>query len=190
MKNLSLKINWISVVMLLSLGINFFVIGYLYAGYKAKEMRMTRLSFDNSISKIVEPFPRSGKHEFYVTMKSKRDQLIPIYQDIMAQRSAIMQIIAAEQFDAARFRDAMNNYHTTYHSMIGETHEVMIKVVGGLNLEERKAILERFSNPPKRSYRGRDWDRRGDRDRDDDDDDDDDRRRSSSSQEHSPQGFF
>ena len=77
MKKFSLKINWLSIVMLLSLGINFFVIGYIYAQHKAKEIKMTRLAFDKSISKLVEPFPRSGKREFYLTMRSKRDELIP-----------------------------------------------------------------------------------------------------------------
>ncbi|MCC3860070.1 periplasmic heavy metal sensor [Pseudemcibacter aquimaris] len=186
MKNLSLKINWISIVMLLSLGVNFFVIGYLYAGHKAKELRMTRLSFDHSISKIVEPLPKSGKHEFYVTMKSKRADLIPIYKDIMAQRTAIMHIIAADQFDPAKFREAMDAYHNRYQSMIGESQEVMVKIVGGLSLEERKAVLERYKNPPKRSYRGRDGDRNRDRRRDDDDDN----RKSSTESKSGEASFF
>jgi uncharacterized membrane protein len=156
MRNLSLKINWISVVMLLSLALNFFVIGFLYAGHKAKEMRMTRLSFDNSISKIVEPFPRSGKREFYVTMKSKRSELIPIYRDIMTQRAAIINIMAEDQFDPVKFRTAMDNYLSKYRLMIGESQEVMIKVASGLSLEERQSILERYNNLPKRSLRGRD----------------------------------
>ena len=160
MRNLSLKMNWISVMMLSSLALNFFVIGFLYAGHKAKEMRMTRLSFDNSISKIVEPFPRRGKREFYVTMKSKRSELIPIYRDIMAQRAAIINIMAEDQFNPVKFRAAMDDYHSKYRLMIGESQEVMIKVVGGLSIEERQAIVERFKNPPKRSYRGRDGDRR------------------------------
>jgi uncharacterized membrane protein len=155
MKNLSIKMNWISVVMLLSLGINFFVIGFLYAGHKAKEIRMTRLSFDKSISAIVDPFPRSGKHEFYVTMRSKRADLAPIYKEIMAQRSALMGLIAEDQFDPIKFREAMSSYHDHYHTMITESQEVMIKVVGKLDAEERKAILERFKNPPKRSSRDR-----------------------------------
>jgi uncharacterized membrane protein len=156
MRNLSLKINWISVVMLLSLALNFFVIGFLYAGHKAKEMRMTRLSFDNSISKIVEPFPRSGKREYYVTMKSKRSELIPIYRDIMTQRAAIINIMAEDQFDPVKFRTAMDNYLSKYRLMIGESQEVMIKVASGLSLEERQSILERYNNLPKRSLRGRD----------------------------------
>jgi uncharacterized membrane protein len=156
MRNLSLKINWISVVMLLSLALNFFVIGFLYAGHKAKEMRMTRLSFDNSISKIVEPFPRSGKREFYVTMKSKRSELIPIYRDIMTQRAAIINIMAEDQFDPVKFRTAMDNYLSKYRLMIGESQEVMIKVASGLSFEERQSILERYNNLPKRSFRGRD----------------------------------
>ena len=156
MRNLSLKINWISVVMLLSLALNFFVIGFLYAGHKAKEMRMTRLSFDNSISKIVEPFPRSGKREFYVTMKSKRSELIPIYRDIMTQRAAIINIMAEDQFDPVKFRTAMDNYLSKYRLMIGESQEVMTKVASGLSLEERQSILERYNNLPKRSFRGRD----------------------------------
>lgn len=156
MRNLSLKINWISVVMLLSLALNFFVIGFLYAGHKAKEMRMTRLSFDNSISKIVEPFPRSGKREFYVTMKSKRSELIPIYRDIMTQRAAIINIMAEDQFDPVKFRTAMDNYLSKYRLMIGESQEVMTKVASGLSLEERQSILERYNNRPKRSFRGRD----------------------------------
>jgi len=156
MRNLSLKISWISVVMLLSLALNFFVIGFLYAGHKAKEMRMTRLSFDNSISKIVEPFPRSGKREFYVTMKSKRSELIPIYRDIMTQRAAIINIMAEDQFDPVKFRTAMDNYLSKYRLMIGESQEVMIKVASGLSFEERQSILERYNNLPKRSFRGRD----------------------------------
>lgn len=160
MKNLSFKMNWISVVMLLSLALNFFVIGFLYAGHQAKEMRMTRLSFDNSISRIVEPFPRSGKHEFYVTMKSKRSELIPIFRDIMAQRAAIMNIIAEDQFNPAKFRTAMDDYHNKYHLLIGESQEVMVKVIGGLSIEERQEIVKRFKNPPERSSRSRNGDRR------------------------------
>ena len=155
MNKLSFKINWISVVMLLSLGINFFVIGFLYAGHKSKEIRMTRLSFDKSISAVIDPFPRSVKHEFYVTMKSKRSELVPIYRDIMSQRAALISIIAEDQFDPAKFREAMKTYHGQYHSMINESQEVMIKVVGGLNVEERKAILERYNKPSKRSSRDR-----------------------------------
>jgi uncharacterized membrane protein len=155
MNKLSFKINWISVVMLLSLGINFFVIGFLFAGHKAKEIRMTRLSFDKSISAVVDPFPRSGKHEFYVTMKSKRADLVPIYKDIIAQRATLMTIIAEDQFDPAKFREAMATYHDQYHSMITESQEVIIKVVGKLEVEERKAILERYKNPSKRSSRDR-----------------------------------
>ena len=165
MRNLSFKMNWISVVMLLSLALNFFAIGFLYAGHKAKEIRMTRLSFDNSISKIVEPFPRSGKREFYVTMKSKRSDLIPIYREIMAQRGAIMDIIAEEQFDPEKFRLAMEEYRNKYHSMVVESQNVMIQVLEKLTLEERTAILERYKNPPERSYRRRGDDRRRDVDR-------------------------
>jgi uncharacterized membrane protein len=165
MRNLSFKMNWISVVMLLSLALNFFAIGFLYAGHKAKEIRMTRLSFDNSISKIVEPFPRSGKREFYVTMKSKRSDLIPIYREIMAQRGAIMDIIAEEQFDPEKFRLAMEEYRNKYHSMVVESQNVMIQVLEKLSLEERTAILERYKNPPERSYRRRGDDRRRDVDR-------------------------
>ncbi len=165
MRNLSFKMNWISVVMLLSLALNFFAIGFLYAGHKAKEIRMTRLSFDNSISKIVEPFPRSSKREFYVTMKSKRSDLIPIYHEIMTQRGTIMDIIAEEQFDPEKFRLAMEEYRNKYHSMVVESQNVMIKVVDNLPLEERKAILERYKNPPERSYRRRSDDRRRDDDR-------------------------
>tara|TARA_R110002096_G_scaffold416576_3_gene619787 strand:- start:234259 stop:234783 length:525 start_codon:yes stop_codon:yes gene_type:complete len=155
MKNFSLKMNWISIVMLLSLGVNFFVIGYFYAQHTAKEIRMTRLSFDNSISKLVEPFPRKGKHDFYVTMRSKREDLIPIYRNIMAQRATIMNIIAEEQLDADKLRKAMQDYHEIYHNMVNPTQEVVIKIVSGLNFEERKAILERFKNPPKKNYRDR-----------------------------------
>lgn len=155
MKNFSLKMNWISIVMLLSLGLNFFVIGYFYAQHNAKEIRMTRLSFDNSISKLVEPFPRKGKHDFYVTMRSKREELIPIYRNIMAQRAAIMNIIAEEQLDADKLRAAMQEYHEIYHNMVNPSQEVIIKVIGGLNFEERQAILERFKNPPKRNSRDR-----------------------------------
>ena len=127
MKNMSLKLNWISIVMLLSLGINFFVIGFLYSQHKAKEIRMTRLAFDNSISKLVEPFPRKGKHDFYVTMRSKRSELIPIYRNIMSQRSTIMKIIAEDQLDSDKLRNAMNDYHDIYHAMVGPSQEVMIK---------------------------------------------------------------
>jgi len=156
MKNYSLKINWLSIVMLLSLGINFFVIGFIYAQHKSKEIRMTRLSFDNSISKLVEPFPRSGKHEFYVTMRSKREELIPIYRNIMSQRTTIMTIIAEEQFDSDKLRSAMQEYHDIYHDMVNPSQEVMIKIIRGLELTERKAILERFNNPPRKSRRSRD----------------------------------
>lgn len=159
MRNLSFKMNWISVVMLLSLAFNFFAIGFLYAGHKAKEIRMTRLSFDNSISKIVEPFPRSGKREFYVTMKSKRADLIPIYRSIMSQRGTIINIIAEEQFDPEKFRFAMEEYRNKYYSMVVESQNVMIQVLEKLPHEERKAILERYKNPPKRSYRRRGDDR-------------------------------
>lgn len=164
MKNLSFKMNWISVLLLLSLALNFFAIGFLYAGHKAKEIRMTRLSFDNSISKIVEPFPRSGKREFYVTMKSKRSDLIPIYRDIMAQRGTIIDIIAEEQFDPAKFRLAMEEYRNKYYAMVVESQNVMIQVVEKLPLEERKAILERYKKPPERYYRRRGDDRRGEGD--------------------------
>lgn len=160
MKNLSLKINWMSIVMLVSLGINFFVIGFLIAQHKAREIRMTRLSFDNQISKIVEPFPRNGRREFYVTMRSKRDELIPIYQNIMQQRSAIMEIIAEEQFDADKLRAALQDYHEIYHQMVVPSQDVLIKIISELSLEERQAILERFKNPPRRDRRGR-----GDNDR-------------------------
>mgnify|MGYP007079437302 FL=1 len=146
--------------MLLSLGLNFFVIGYLYAGHKAKEIRMTRLSFDKSISKLVEPLPRSGKHKFYVTMRSKRDELIPVYRNIMAQRAAIMGIIAEDQLDADKLRGAMQNYHATYRNLINPSHELLIEILGAYDLAERQAILERFNNPPKRQYRDR-----GDNDR-------------------------
>jgi hypothetical protein len=157
---MSLKLNWISIVMLLSLGINFFVIGFLYSQHKAKEIRMTRLAFDNSISKLVEPFPRKGKHDFYVTMRSKRSELIPIYRNIMSQRSTIMKIIAEDQLDSDKLRNAMNDYHDIYHAMVGPSQEVMIKIIGGMELDGRKAILERFNNPPKRSYRDRNSDDR------------------------------
>ncbi len=160
MRNLSLKINWMSVVMLLSLGINFFVIGYIYAEHKAKEIRMTRLSFDKSISKLVEPFPRSGKHEFYVTMRGKRDELIPIYRNIMQQRAVIMEIIAQDPLDNEKLRTAMDEYHDIYHKMVNPAQDVMIKVLSEMSLEERQKILERFKNPPKREYRSRNDDRR------------------------------
>lgn len=160
MKNLSLKINWMSIVMLVSLGINFFVIGFLVAQHKAREIRMTRLSFDNQISKLIEPFPRNGRREFYVTMRSKRDELIPIYQNIMQQRSAIMEIIAEEQFDPDKLRAAMQEYHEIYHQMVVPSQDVLIKIIDELSLEERQAILERFKNPPRRDRRSR-----GDNDR-------------------------
>lgn len=160
MRSLSMKINWVSIVMLLSLGVNFFVVGFLFAEHKAKEIKMTRLSFDNSISKIVEPFPRQGKHDFYVTMRSKRSQLIPIYRSIMDQRAAIMNIIAEEQFDSIKLTNAMQQYHDSYHSMVGSSQEVIVKVIGGLDVTERQAILERFNNLPKRDYRSRDNNRR------------------------------
>ncbi|MBL4603216.1 MAG: hypothetical protein JKY84_10740 [Emcibacteraceae bacterium] len=155
MKNFSLKINWMSIVMLLSLGINFFVIGYFYAQHKAKEIRMTRLAFDKSISKLVEPFPRSGKREFYLTMRSKRDELIPIYHNIIAQRSTIMTIIAQEKFDEEKLRNAMQEYRKIYYKMVIPSQEVMIKIIGDLELEERRGILERFKNPPKKQFRSR-----------------------------------
>lgn len=161
MKNFSLKMNWMSIVMLLSLALNFFVIGFLYAGHKAKEIRMTRLSFDNSISKLVEPLPRVGKHNFYVTMRSKRTELIPVYRNIMAQRAAIMGIIAEEQLDADKLRTAMQDYHAIYHNMIDPSQEVLINIISNYDLTERQAILERFNNPPKRQSRDRrDNDRR------------------------------
>ena len=155
MKNISLKMNWMSIVMLLSLGLNFFVIGFIYAGHKAKEIRMTRLSFDNSISKLVEPFPRSAKHDFYVTMRGKRDELIPIYRDIMKQREEIMNLIAAEQLDTDNLLAAMQKYHDIYHNMIDPSQETMINVITELSFEERQAILERFKNPPRRENRSR-----------------------------------
>ncbi len=156
MKNLSLKLNWMSIVMLLSLGINFFVVGFIYSQYQAKKIRMTRLAFDNSISKLVEPFPRQGKHEFYVTMRSKREELIPIYRNIMSQRAMIMTIIAEEQLDSDKLRKAMQEYHDIYHAMVDPSQEVLISIIGGLELKERQAILERYKNPPRRSYRDRD----------------------------------
>ena len=155
MKNPSLKLNWMSIVMLLSLGINFFVVGFIYSQYQAKKIRMTRLAFDNSISKLVEPFPRQGKHEFYVTMRSKREELIPIYRNIMSQRSSIMTIIAEEKLDSDKLRKAMQEYHDIYHEMVRPSQEVLISIIGRLELKERQAILERYNNPPRRSYRDR-----------------------------------
>ncbi len=171
MSKLSLQNNWVSLALLLSLAANFFVIGYLYAEYQEDKIRMTRLEFDNQISKLVEPFPRKGRRDFYVTMRSKRDELIPIYQNIMQQRAAIMEIIAEDQFDPEKLRAAMQEYHNIYHNMVEPSQEVMIKVISELSVEERKAVLERFNNPPRHDRRGRgDGDRRrgssGDRDRD------------------------
>ena len=157
MKTFSLKNNWMSIVMLVSLLVNFFVIGFIYAQHKANEIRMTRLAFDNSISRIIEPLPRKGKHEFYVTMRSKRSELIPIYRNIMDQRSTIMTIIAEEQFDGDKLRSAMQEYHNSYHAMIGSSQDVIISIINGLEATERKAILEKYkSSPPRRNYRGRD----------------------------------
>ena len=170
MRNISLKINWMSIVMLLSLGVNFFVIGYIYAQHKAKEIRMTRLSFDHSISKLVDPFPRKAKHNFYVTMRGKRDELIPIYKQITDQRASIMMMIAEEQIDADKIRAAMNDYHEIYHNLVSPSQDEIIKIISGLSLEERKEILERYNNPPKRKWRR---------------DDDDDKRRSSYSRRDS-----
>lgn len=156
MKSFSLKMNWMSIVMLVSLGVNFFVIGFIYAQHKSKEIRMTRLAFDNSISRIVEPLPRKGKHEFYVTMRSKRSELVPIFRNIMAQRSTIMTIMAEEQFDGDKLRAAMQEYHNSYHAMIGSSQDVIVKIISDLELEDRQAILERYKNPPpRRDYRGR-----------------------------------
>ena len=83
----------------------------------------------------------------------------------MAQRSAIMDIIAEEQFDPEKFRLAMEEYRNKYHSMVVESQNVMIQVLEKLRLEERTAILERYKNPPERSYRRRGDDRRRDVDR-------------------------
>ncbi|MCP5381937.1 MAG: periplasmic heavy metal sensor [Kordiimonadaceae bacterium] len=155
MKNFSLKMNWVSIVMLLSLGVNFFVIGYIYAQHKAKEIRMTRLSFDHSISKLMEPLPRSSKHEFYLAMRSKRDELIPIYKNIVAKRAEIMSIIAVDPFDREKLHLAMQEYNDIYQKMVGPTQDVMIRIIGNLDAAERKAILERYKNPPRRDYRSR-----------------------------------
>ncbi len=183
MKNLSLKMNWMSIVMLLSLGVNFFVIGYLYAQHKGKEIRMTRLSFDHSISKLVDPFPRKAKHDFYVTMRGKRDELIPIYKRITDQRANIMAIVAEEQVDAEKLQTAMQEYHDIYHDLVVPSQDVIIKILGDLSLEERQAILEQYKNPP-RSRWGRDrndndkrrgsYSRDGNDKKDDDDKDDND----------------
>ncbi|HPF45852.1 MAG: periplasmic heavy metal sensor [Alphaproteobacteria bacterium] len=155
MQNFSLKMNWVSIVMLLSLGVNFFVIGFLYAQHKAREIRMTRLSFDHSISKLMEPLPRSGKHEIYLAMRSKRDELIPIYKNIMAKRAEIMTIIAEDPFDGEKLQKAMQDYNGIYQKMVSPTHDVIIKVIGNLDAAERKAILERYNNPPRRDFRSR-----------------------------------
>lgn len=147
------KLNWISLTLLLSLGINFFIGGYLYSQYKSKQIRMTRLAFDNSISRIVEPFPRKAKHDFYITMRSKRDQLIPMYRNIMSQRMTIMTIVAREQLESDKLRNALQEYHNSYHSMVEESQEVIIKIIEKLDLNERKEIFTRYQNPPKRSSR-------------------------------------
>lgn len=153
MNGMSLKLNWVSLLLLLSLGINFFIGGYIYSQYKSQQIKMTRLSFDNSISRIVAPFPRKAKREFYVTMRSKRDQLIPVYENIMSQRTMIMNIIAAENLESEKMRNALEEYHNSYHSMIAEAQEVMIKVIGNLSPEEKQAILTRYKNPPENKYR-------------------------------------
>lgn len=150
MRNFSLKINWMSIVMLLSLGVNFFVIGYIYAQHKAKEIRMTRLSFDHSISKLVEPFPRKAKHDFYITMRGKRDELIPFYKQITDQRVKIMTMFAAEQIDAEEMRKELHQYHDIYHNLVVPSQDVIIEIISNLSLEERQAILERYNNPPKK----------------------------------------
>lgn len=160
MNKLSLQNNWVSLALLASLAANFFVVGYLYAEWREDTVRMTRLEFDNQISKLVEPFPRSGRREFYVTMRSKRDELIPIYQNIMQQRAAIMAIVAEEQFDPEKLRQAMQNYHNSYHNLVTPAQDVIIGIIGEFSLEERQAILERFNNPPRRDRRDR-----GDNDR-------------------------
>lgn len=160
MSKLSLQNNWVSFALLISLAANFFVVGYLYAEYREDTVRMTRLSFDNQISKLVEPLPRNGRREFYVTMRSKRDELIPIYQNIMQQRAEIMAIIAEEQFDSEKLRGAMQEYHKTYDNMVTPAQDVMIRVIGNFSLEERQAVLERFNNPPRRDRRSRGSDRR------------------------------
>ena len=153
MKDISLKLNWIGVALLLSLGVNFFVLGFVYSQHKAKEISMTRLAFDYSISKLIEPLPRNAKHKFYMTMRSNREQLIPIYNNIMEQRAAIMTIIATDPLDKDKLSTALKDYHNSYHSLVGNAQEVMVKVIDTLNAQERQEIFQRFKNPPKKSFR-------------------------------------
>ena len=50
--------------------------------------------------------------------------------------------------------------HVSQPRFLVSPQEVMIKIIGGMELDGRKAILERFNNPPKRSYRDRNSDDR------------------------------
>ncbi len=179
MSKFSLQNNWVSLAFLISLAANFFVFGYLISqevsDYKRDKIRKTELEFDNQISKLVEPFPRSGRRDFYVTMRSKRDELIPMYRNILAQRAAIMDVIAEEQFDAEKLRAAMQSYNDSYDNIILPSQEEIIRIIGEFSVEERKAIVERFKNPPRRDRRSwGDGDRRrssdGDRRRSSDND--------------------
>ena len=147
--------NGVGIFLLLSLGLNFFIAGYIYSQYKAKEIKMTRLSFDNSISRLVEPFPRKSKRDFYVTMRSKRDELIPLYQDIVAKRENVMAVLTEDNLDSSKLRSALEEYHDAYHPLINSSQNVMVEVLEKLSSDERRAILERYNNPPERSDRHR-----------------------------------
>jgi hypothetical protein len=154
MKNLFFKINWLWVVIII-LGLNLFAVSFFYSAHKVKEIRMTRISFENAISRIIEPFPRKGKRNFYVEMRNKRDELLPRYENIMAQRSIIINIIAEDELNVDKLEDALQVYTNMYLNMHIPVYEVMISTLEGLNVEERKTILNNFENRPKRNGRNR-----------------------------------
>ena len=155
MKNLLFRFKWLWVLIII-LGLNLFAISFFYAAHKVKEIRMTRVSFDNAISRIVEPFPRKNKRNFYVEMRSKRDELVPRYENIMSQRSRIMKIIAEDELDVDKLKVALQEYYCVYEIIHLYVQDVMISTLEGLNLEERKAILSNFENQPKRNGRNGD----------------------------------
>ena len=143
MKEIKVNMKWVGAVLLLSLAVNFFAIGYFFSQKKITK-HTSRHAMENKVTGLVEYFPRSKRKEFFQIIHKNSKDYNELNREVEAAKFIIFETLSEKEINKPKLLEAYENYRIVTDRLQIKLHKMMVITSLKMDQKTRKRSLERL----------------------------------------------
>jgi len=139
------KRRWLMPLLIVSLGLNLLFVGLVMGriwshGYGSHDSGRHRI-FTGAVEELMKTLPDDKRQRAGELLMRHRDVISTLNKQKFKERSAANKAVLSEPYDEVEVAKVLARFREIGHSQHQSMHSMMLGVMKGLTLKERKALL-------------------------------------------------